>query len=281
MIWIKELEHFFFKKFNKSFTKGNDFREIKENNYQFFLNRDNVVEETPVALVYNGISHAVMMCSPHNLADFALGFSLTEGIIQHPQEIYAVDIEKSPQGIEIHIDLASRCFMNLKMHRRNLTGQTGCGICGREQISHLFKPLPPLSKQWQFNLLKLDQCLEQFVTHQTLRKQTGASHACAFFTPTGELLAIREDVGRHIALDKLLGWHAKAGKPQGFVLVSSRASYEMVQKTAICGIEMLIAMSASTSLAIQLANQINLTLIGFARLGRANVYTAPERLIFN
>lgn len=247
------------------------------NNSHLTPTYDLVLQETPVAFVYNGIAHTVMMATPHQLEDFAYGFSLAEGIIQSPKEIYGIDIIETCQGIELQIELATRAFVALKDHRRTMAGRTGCGICGTEKLAQLKKNISPLAKTLTFSLEKLPACLETFQSQQKLRQETGASHAAAFFSPEGNLLAIREDIGRHIALDKLLGWHARVNNPQGFVLVSSRASFEMVQKTATCGIEMLIAMSATTELAIQLAEETHLTLIGFARPNRANIYTVPTR----
>ena len=251
------------------------------NNSQYTQKTDFLIKEEPTALIYNGISHTVMMCTPNNLEDFALGFSLAEGIIQHPREIYNIDITTGCQGIEIHMELATRCFVALKEHRRTLVGRTGCGICGTESLNQAIKILPKLEKNIQFNLNLLDNCLSTLKSAQTLGQQTGAAHAAAFFTTNGEMLAIREDVGRHIALDKLLGWHAQNNHPKGFILVTSRASYEMVQKAVTCGVEMLIAVSAATDLAVKMAEESNLTLIGFARPGRANIYTdKAQRLEF-
>lgn len=241
--------------------------------------QDNLAIEMPVSLVYNGIAHTVMMCTPNDLSDFALGFSLTEGIIEKPADIFGIDVAEVCNGIEVQIELSSRQFMALKAYRRTLAGRTGCGICGTEQLSQVYKSLPKLDRTFQFELARFDECLAQFQHHQQLGKYTGATHAAAFFDITGKMLAIREDVGRHVALDKLLGWHAKSGKPQGFVLVSSRASYEMVQKTVSCGVEMLVAMSAATDLAVDMAQGHNLTLLGFVREGRGNVYCGEERLI--
>ncbi|MDY4595246.1 MAG: formate dehydrogenase accessory sulfurtransferase FdhD [[Pasteurella] aerogenes] len=236
--------------------------------------------EVPVALVYNGISHTVMMCSPQDLEDFALGFSLTEGIIEHPNEIYGMDVVEVCNGIEVQIELATRCFVKLKEHRRTLTGRTGCGICGSEQLDQVTRNLPILDRTLQVNLDKLNDSLQQLQAAQVLGKQVGSTHAAAFFDPQGQLLAIREDVGRHVALDKLLGWHARHGKPQGFVYVTSRAGYEMVQKTVGCGIEMLVAISAATDFAVNMAAKHQLTLLGFARQDKATVYCGKERLIF-
>ena len=251
-----------------------------EKSLPFFLQEkeDFLAVETPVSLVYNGISHAVMMCTPQDLEDFALGFSLTEGIIDKPTDIYGIDVLEVCNGIEVQIELSSRKFMALKEHRRNLTGRTGCGICGTEQLNQVYKNFPQLACTFQFNINLLDDCLRTLQIHQQLGRQTGATHAAAFFDLQGNMLAIREDVGRHVALDKLLGWQAKADKPQGFVLVSSRASYEMVQKMIACGVEMLVAISAATDLAVKMAETHHLTLIGFAREGKANVYAGSMRL---
>ena len=241
--------------------------------------QDTLAKEVPVALVYNDIAHTVMMCSPRDLEDFAMGFSLTEGIIDKPADIYGIDIEEVCNGIEARIELATRCFVALKDHRRTLTGRTGCGICGAEQIQQVYKNVAKLDRTLTFQIRQFDICLQQLYEAQELGKQTGSTHAAAFFSTEGKLLAIREDVGRHVALDKLLGWHAKADTPQGFIVVTSRASYEMVQKTVSCGIEMLVAISAATDLAVQMAEQYNLTLVGFAREGRATIYSGKERLL--
>ena len=241
--------------------------------------QDTLAKEVPVAPVYNDIAHTVMMCSPRDLEDFAMGFSLTEGIIDKPADIYGIDIEEVCNGMEARIELATRCFVALKDHRRTLTGRTGCGICGAEQIQQVYKNVAKLDRTLTFNVRQFDTCLQQLYEAQELGKQTGSTHAAAFFSAEGKLLAIREDVGRHVALDKLLGWHAKADKPQGFIVVTSRASYEMVQKTVSCGIEMLVAISAATDLAVQMAEQYNLTLVGFAREGRATIYSSKERLL--
>ncbi|KGQ69602.1 formate dehydrogenase [Chelonobacter oris] len=236
--------------------------------------------EVPVALVYNGIAHTVMMCTPADLEEFALGFSLAEGIIDKPSEIYSLEVKTLTNGVEVHIEMASRCFMALKAKRRTLAGRTGCGLCGVEQLQQVIRPLTPLNRTLRFDLGKLNDCLMQLQQAQRLAQQSGATHAAAFFDLNGKLSAIREDVGRHVALDKLLGWYGgrqKCGLPQGVVLITSRASYEMVQKSVACGIEILIAVSAATDFAVSLAEQHNLSLVGFARENRATVYCGEER----
>ena len=271
MSWITKRTINFIKNLTNSATSDSDIIVTER--------QDTLAKEVPVALVYNDIAHTVMMCSPRDLEDFAMGFSLTEGIIDKPADIYGIDIEEVCNGIEARIELATRCFVALKDHRRTLTGRTGCGICGAEQIQQVYKNVAKLDRTLTLNVRQFDTCLQQLYEAQELGKQTGSTHAAAFFTVDGKLLAIREDVGRHVALDKLLGWHAKADKPQGFIVVTSRASYEMVQKTVSCGIEMLIAISAATDLAVQMAEQYNLTLVGFAREGRATIYSGKERLL--
>lgn len=241
---------------------------------------DWIAEEVPVALVYNGISHVVMMASPKDLQAFALGFSLSEGIIESVADIYGIDVSSNCNGIEVNIELSTRRFSGLKERRRAMAGRTGCGVCGIEQLGDLFRPLAPLPFTQTFDLTHLDTALGQLKSVQTIGQLTGCTHAGAWINPQGELLGGCEDVGRHVALDKILGVRAK--KPewrQGAVLVSSRASYEMVQKAAMCGVEILFAVSAATQLAVDVAERCNLTLVGFSKPGRATVYTHPERLI--
>lgn len=242
---------------------------------------DELAEEVPVALVYNGISHVVMMASPKDLALFAIGFSLSEGIIENRREIYGMDVVEACNGLEVQIELSSRRFMGLKAHRRALAGRTGCGVCGVEQLNEVGKPISPLPFTQTFDLRHLDLALERLNDVQPIGKLTGCTHAAAWVTPSGELAGGHEDVGRHVALDKLLGRRAmEDGRwSQGAALVSSRASYEMVQKSAMCGVEILFAVSAATTLAVEVAERCNLTLVGFCKPGRATIYTHPERLI--
>lgn len=242
---------------------------------------DFLAEEVPVALVYNGISHVVMMASPKDLELFAIGFSLSEGIIAHPQEIYGMDVVQACNGLEVQIELSSRRFMGLKERRRALAGRTGCGVCGVEQLNDIGKPVAPLPFTQTFNLGNLDKALEHLNDVQPIGQLSGCTHAAAWVLPSGEIVGGHEDVGRHVALDKLLGRRARedAVWQQGAALVSSRASYEMVQKAAMCGVEILFAVSAATTLAVDVAERCNLTLVGFCKPGRATVYTHPQRLI--
>ena len=242
---------------------------------------DFLAEEVPVALVYNGISHVVMMASPKDLELFAIGFSLSEGIIEHPQDIYGMDVVQACNGLEVQIELSSRRFMGLKERRRALAGRTGCGVCGVEQLNDIGKPVQPLPFTQTFDLANLDRALAHLRDFQPIGCLTGCTHAAAWVTLSGELAGGHEDVGRHVALDKLLGHRAEADGAwqNGAALVSSRASYEMVQKAAMCGVEILFAVSAATTLAVEVAERCNLTLVGFCKPGRATVYTHPQRLI--
>ena len=244
---------------------------------------DFLAEEVPVALVYNGISHVVMMASPKDLELFAIGFSLSEGIIDHPQEIYGMDVVQACNGLEVQIELSSRRFIGLKERRRALAGRTGCGVCGVEQLNDIGKPVAPLPFTQTFDLARLDHALEHLNDVQPIGQLSGCTHAAAWVLPSGDIAGGHEDVGRHVALDKLLGRRARESAVwmQGAALVSSRASYEMVQKSAMCGVEILFAVSAATTLAVEVAERCNLTLVGFCKPGRATIYTHPQRLIVN
>ena len=242
---------------------------------------DELAEEVPVALVYNGISHVVMMASPGDLQRFAVGFSLSEGIIENRSEIYGMDVVQECNGLAVRIELSSRRFMGLKERRRALAGRTGCGVCGVEQLNDIGRPVRPLPFTQTFNLANLDRALEHLNDVQPIGRITGCTHAAAWVRPSGQLAGGHEDVGRHVALDKLLGRRVEEGNDwqNGAALVSSRASYEMVQKAAMCGVEILFAVSAATALAVEVAERCNLTLVGFCKPGRATIYTHPQRII--
>ena len=244
---------------------------------------DNIAVEAPVAMVYNGISHVVMMASPANLEDFALGFSLSEGIVTTPEEVYgfnwvAIDPEDWGCGIEIHLDIASQRMVQLKQQRRNLSGRTGCGLCGAESLSQAIRPVAKVPPMPPARPRAVENAVRELSQRQQLQNLTGAVHAAAWCDHEGRIELVREDIGRHNALDKLAGALNIAGSnlEQGFALVSSRASYEMVQKASSCGISTLVAVSAPTRLALGLAKQAGLNLIGFARPGRHVVYNRAD-----
>lgn len=236
---------------------------------------DDIAQEQPVALVYNGISHAVMMATPDDLEDFARGFSLSEGIVASGTEIYGIDVEQSQQGWQVHLDIASRRLMDLKARRRTMAGRTGCGLCGTESLSQAIRPVRPVPSSERPEPDVIIAATESLSEYQALKQITGATHAAAWFSKTGVLQAIREDVGRHNALDKLAGHLHKDATvmPSGFIVISSRASYEMVHKAAACGFSTLVAVSAPTALAVDSARQAGLNLIGFARNQRFIAYT--------
>jgi len=238
---------------------------------------DVALEEVPVALVYNGISHVVMMVTPVGLEDFALGFSLSEGILASPEECMDIDTVERPNGIEINLSILSEPFTRLKQQRRNLTGRTGCGLCGAESLDQVIPTLPPVTNPVKLSHQAIDHAVSQLPEKQSLQQLTGAAHAAAWCDLEGNIVLVREDVGRHIALDKLLGAKCRLGiESPGFTLVTSRASYEMVTKIARFNLSMLVAVSAPTSLAIQTAANLGINLVGFAEKGRHLVYS-PRR----
>lgn len=239
--------------------------------------QDCVAEEVAVALVYNGISHVVMMTSPGDLADFALGFSITEGIFEHPRELYDIDIQQHDSGIEVRMTIAAQRFAALKQQRRNLTGRTGCGLCGAETLAQAIRPIQPLGNVQPISDGAIQRAVRQLDKNQPQQLATGACHGAAWCNRNGDIVLIREDIGRHNALDKLIGALKRSNRDlqDGFVLISSRASYEMVQKVTSVGIGSLVAVSAPTGLALRLAKDANLQLIGFARPQRHVTYS-PE-----
>ncbi len=239
---------------------------------------DWVAEEVPVALVFNGISHAVMLASPSDLEDFALGFSLTEGLLSNRSELYGIEIERDARGITVSLDVAAACEWRLKERRRNLAGRTGCGLCGTESLDQVSRnvPLAPVVTLSSGVLAQGQRSLREW---QALQQLTGAAHAAAWCDLQGRIVLLREDIGRHNALDKLVGaMQASAVNPSsGWVLVTSRASFEMVQKTAMAGAGVLAAVSAPTSMALDLARRCNLALAGFVRGDDFVAYTQPQR----
>jgi FdhD protein len=242
-------------------------------------NIDILAEEVPVALVYNGISHAVMLATPQDLEDFALGFSLTEGILDSGADLYGIEVIEQENGLALQLEVAAACFQRLKEKRRNLTGRTGCGLCGSESLDQALRL--PINKVEQLTTIThqaIKVALANIRGFQHLQGLTGATHASAWASVEGEVLLLREDVGRHNALDKLIGAMAKKDRQQGFILTTSRASYEMVQKTVSAGCNILVAISAPTGLAIRMAQQSNLTLVGFAREQGFIVYSHAEAI---
>jgi len=243
--------------------------------------QDALAEETPVALVYNGVSHAVMMATPADLEAFAVGFSLSEGIVDSPAQIYDISIQTQPLGVELHITLASAQFAALKDRRRQLAGRTGCGLCGLESLQALELDVAPLEHAVHLRHSDILAALQTLPQHQPLNAQTGALHVAAWLTTQGQLRYALEDVGRHNALDKLVGTlaHDSVDPATGWVLMSSRASYELVQKCAQARISLLATVSAPTAMAVRLAQQAGMCLVGFVRESGLVVYSFPERVL--
>ncbi|PMR75769.1 formate dehydrogenase accessory sulfurtransferase FdhD [Billgrantia endophytica] len=238
--------------------------------------KDALAREVPVALVYNGISHAVMMASPADLEELALGFSLSEGILAHLHECHDLEVREEARGLAVHLRIAGQRLAALKARRRNLAGRTGCGLCGTEALEQAIRPIPRVTAP-ALNDAAIQKALKHLADHQTLQALTGACHGAAWCDTRGRIQLVREDVGRHNALDKLIGALARRGSPipDGFALVSSRASYEMVHKSASAGIGALVAVSAATALAVEQAREAGLLLVGFARPGRHLIYHRP------
>jgi formate dehydrogenase accessory protein FdhD len=239
-----------------------------------------IAEETPVALVYNGISHAVMMATPQDLEDFALGFSLTEGILERPEELLDCEAQATPRGIEMALTITSRRFAALSTRRRNLTGRTGCGLCGVDSLDQALRPLQGIWNEVIVSPAAVMRAMAALPKLQAINREVHALHAAAWALPDGTVAEIREDVGRHNALDKLLGRLARAGVASqgGFAVVTSRCSYEMVQKAVARGIGILVAVSAPTALALRLAEAAGLTLIARANGEGYRLYTHPHRI---
>lgn len=242
---------------------------------------DWVAEEVPVALQYNGVSHAVMLATPLDLEDFALGFSLSEGLVDHAADVYGIEQEDAAEGIVLHIEVAARCLARLKERRRTLAGRTGCGLCGKESLVQALPHIGPPVAPFALGVHALARALREMRAQQELQQATGATHAAAWCSPAGQVLLLREDVGRHNALDKLIGAlaHARRDAAQGFFAVTSRASYEMVQKTVRAGAGVLAAVSAPTALAVRSAEAAGLCLVGFARGTDWVAYSGADRLV--
>ena len=241
---------------------------------------DAVAEEIPIAFVYNERPHAVMLATPGDLEDFALGFSLSEAIIADAGEFHGVEIAPALAGIELRITVPEERAAVLDQRVRQLTGRTGCGLCGAQTLEAAVRHPPAVAEPAAIESAALQRALGEIQRGQTINSVTGATHAAAWATTDGHVVLVREDVGRHNALDKLIGAMQlkHVDTTQGFLVVTSRASYEMVMKSATVGIGIIAAISAPTALAIALAQEANVTLIGFARPDGYSIYTHAARL---
>lgn len=248
----------------------------------FAVGDDALAEEIPVALVYGGISYAVMMATPAALEQFALGFSLTEGLIESAEEIYSIEVSKVElelgPGLQVDIELSQRRLHQLKERRRNLTGRTGCGLCGSESLEGAIRPINRVEPLPLVAPEVIDRALAGLSAEQPLKQQTGAVHGAAWCNAEGEILWLFEDVGRHNALDKLVGelTQQQMDPRSGFVLMTSRGSYEVIHKCAAANVATLVCISAPTVLAVKLAEQAGMNLVGFARPGKHTIYTRGQ-----
>ena len=246
------------------------------------VTNDLLAEEVPVALEYNGISHATLLATPSDLEDLARGFSMTEGIVRTPADIYDIELVPNDHGITVQVTIASACMDTLKRRRRTLAGTTGCGLCGLESLQDVEVSLAPIATHCTgLTPAILLSAVSALRENQPLHLQTGATHAAGWANINGDLVAVKEDVGRHNALDKLIG--QLQGKPsfqvnEGFLVMSSRASFEIVQKAAAAGIGCVIAVSAPTAYAVRKAQALNMLLVGFTRHSRFTTYADPEHL---
>lgn len=239
-----------------------------------------VIDEIPVALLYNGLSFAVMMTTPADLEDFALGFAICEGIVANPEEFSLVDVVHSEHGIALHAAIPQSRFDAIENRQRTLEGRSGCGLCGTSSLQTALQPVRTVGSGPRLSTAHIHAGLAQLSQQQPLNARSGGVHAAGFVHADG--LLVREDVGRHNALDKLAGAMLRT-TPQtdpndGFLAITSRASYEIVHKAANAGIAVIAAMSAPTDLAIRQAEAAGITLIAFARDARMNVYSGRERL---
>lgn len=239
-----------------------------------------IAAETPVALLFNGQSFAVMLATPADLEDFARGFSLTEDVVGSTDEVLAIEIVEVSRGIELRVTIPEDRAAALAARRRSLAGRSGCGLCGVDRFSDALRPVEAVAVATRFAPEAVRRAVGAMADLQVLNAGVGAVHAAAFADARGRILQLREDIGRHNALDKLIGTLRVAGidPASGFVLVSSRCSYEMVHKTAVAGIGLIAAVSAPTSLAIELASKVGVCLAGFAREGRFTVYANPSAI---
>jgi FdhD protein len=241
-----------------------------------------VAEETAIALTFDGSTYAVMMATPADLKDFGVGFAVTEGIVARADEIGSLDLIETDLGIEVRIWLGEDRTKVLFARRRTIMGPVGCGLCGIESLVQARRAVPRVKKGATFDARDLLEAMRALPPMQDLNQKTRAVHAAAFWQADGGVGPVREDVGRHNALDKLAGSLIRHNRSvsNGAVLLTSRISVEMVQKTAMIGAPVIVAVSAPTTLAIKTADEAGITLIAVARDDGYEVFTHPDRIVF-
>jgi FdhD protein len=249
-------------------------------NHAFATGSRALAAETAIAISYNGSTHAVLMATPRDLEEFAVGFSLTEGIIDSVEVIESVDVLETPLGLDLQIRLKDDAADRLAKRRRSMAGPVGCGLCGIESLEAAMRETPRVAAGFSLSPRDVASAVNSLATSQPINAQTHAVHAAGFFVPGLGLVAAREDVGRHNALDKLIGAMASdsANAGSGAIVLTSRVSVEMVQKAAITGAPVIIAISAPTSLAVATAEAAGITLVAIARGDEFEVFTHAERI---
>ncbi|HEY2027508.1 MAG TPA: formate dehydrogenase accessory sulfurtransferase FdhD [Gemmatimonadaceae bacterium] len=243
---------------------------------------ETLADETPITVAFNLSPHAVMMATPADLEDFAVGFAVTEGIVGRAADIGQISVVRYSRGVELQIDIPPTLAADVGTRSRRLSGRTGCGICGASSVDDVLRELPAVQSDARIDASAVSRAMQQLAERQPLNAETGAVHAAAWAEPDGTLAYVREDVGRHNALDKLVGALLRAGAPAsiGFIVITSRGSFELVQKAAIVGVPLLATVSAPTALAVRVAHSVGLTLAGFARDDRLTAYTHLTRLLY-
>jgi FdhD protein len=241
---------------------------------------DLVAEEMPVALVYHDVPHVVMLATPADLEDYGVGFTLSEGLVARADEIRGVEVTYGALSADVRISVAWERFTQLLQRRRNLAGRTGCGLCGAESAEDAIRECAPVPPGVSVTSAALHAAIAELAKRQPINARTGSVHAAAWVVPGEGIGVVREDVGRHNALDKTIGALSRTGADfaAGYMLITSRASYEMVQKCATVGISLLVALSAPTAFAVRLAQRSGLTLVAFARADQHVVYAHPHRV---
>ena len=239
-----------------------------------------VPEETPVAVVYDGSTYAVMMATPEDLEDFAIGFSLTEGVVRAAADIKSIDLVRSRDGVELRMWLEGSNSQRLRERRRRIAGPTGCGLCGIESLAESIRPAETVGYGLRFTPGQIMAAMQSIPPLQKLNIETRAVHAAAFWQSSRGVVALREDVGRHNALDKLAGALSRDGVAGsgGIVVLTSRVSVEMVQKTSMIGASVIVSVSAPTALAIRVANEAGITLAAIARADGFEAFTRADRI---
>mgnify|MGYP001195776770 CR=1 FL=1 len=239
-----------------------------------------VPSEVPVALTHDGSSYAVMLASPMDLQDFGVGFSFTEGVIGEAAEIADLDVVEHDDGLEVRMWLTPDPSRKLVARRRHITGPTGCGLCGVESLEDAARPLPRVADGITVDAADIHAALDAMMPAQRIGRETRAVHAAGFWTADEGLVVLREDVGRHNALDKVIGAVMRSGRSgeTGMVVMTSRVSVELIQKTARLGAAILVAVSAPTSLALKMAEEAGITLVAVARDDAFEIFTHPHRV---